>query len=402
MKKNFLFLGFAIPDEEMKSVMSLDKFPAIQTHKFNWNLIKGMEVHDIYNYTYISARPVSDYPFFPEKKVESNKWSVEIFNKKIEITEIYFINSSIIKIFTRFFSGLYYSIKKYHTIKKKGGVIVYSVHLPFMLIGYIVSRLYNIDYIAIWTDPPSVRNERESFLKSKLRRIEYLFSKLLMKEASKVIVLTKYLADDFAPKKPYTVIEGIIDEKDINSNIQKERIEDLDFFKIVYTGSIEKRYGIKNIVEGFQLVKNENIILEIYGRGDYEEELKRISTMDERIRYKGFVSNEEILKVQREADFLINARSAEDEYVKYSFPSKTLEYMLSGTPLITTMLPGIPEEYKNYVLVLKDNSPLTICKMLKKVIKLEKEERYLIGLKALEFAKGKNYINQGKKIIDTL
>ncbi|MBS4200595.1 glycosyltransferase [Bacillus sp. FJAT-49732] len=402
MRKNFLFLGFAIPDEEMKSVMSFDKFPAIQTHKFNWNLIKGMEVHDIYNYTYISARPVSDYPFFSEKKIKSKKWSVDVFNKKIEITEIYFINSSILKIFTRFFSGLYYSIKKYHRIKEKGGVIVYSVHLPFMLIGYIVSRLYNIDYIAIWTDPPSVRSERESFLKSKLRKIEYLFSKILMNKASKVIALTKYLADDFAPKKPCTVIEGIIDEKDINPNIKKERIEGLDFFKIVYTGSIEKRYGIKNIVEGFRLVKNENIILEIYGRGDYEDELKKVSTIDERIRYRGFVSNEDILKIQRGADFLINARSAEDEYVKYSFPSKTLEYMLSGTPLITTMLPGIPEEYKNYVLVLKDNSPLTICNMLKKVIKLEIEERYLIGFKALEFAKGKNYINQGKKIIDTL
>lgn len=400
MKKNFLFLGFAIPDEEMKKAFSLDKFPAIQTHKFNWNLIKGIEKCNLFNFTYISARPGSDYPFFPEKKIKSRKWVVDVLGKDVEIMEIPFINSSILKIITRFFSGLYYSIKKYYKVKNKGGVIVYSVHVPFMMIGYIISRIYNVNYIAIWTDPPSMKYERESFLKSKFRNAEFFISKILMKKASKVIALTKYLAEDFAANKPYLVIEGIIDERDINLNIKQN--EELDIIKVVYTGSLEKRYGIKNIVEGFRLISDNYIILEIYGRGDYEEELKKVCSENKKIRYKGFVPNDEILAIQREADFLINARSAEDQYVKYSFPSKTLEYMLSGTPLITTMLPGIPEDYKDYVLVLNDNEPRTICEMLQKVINIDKQERYNIGLKALEFAKTKNYINQGRKILNFL
>jgi len=402
MKKNFLFLGFAIPDEEMKNVMSLDKFPAIQTHKFNWNLIKGMEVHDIFNYTYISARPVSDYPLFPGKKIKSNIWEAKILNKKIKIREINFNNSSILKIPTRLFSGLYYSIKEYHKVGNKAGIIVYSVHVPFMIIGYIISKIYNIDFIAIWTDPPSVRHERESFLKSKLRRIEYYLSKKLMKKASKIISLTKYLAEDFAPNKPYIVIEGLIDRSDINNGIANERKEDLIFTKLVYTGSLEKRYGIKNIVDGFQLILSDEIILEIYGRGDYEEELKKVCGEDKRIRYKGFVSNDEILNIQRNADFLINARSANEEYVKYSFPSKTLEYMLSGTPLITTMLPGIPDEYRDYVILLEDNAPLTISEVLKKSFIIERERRRHIGLRALNFARSKDFVNQGRKIIDFL
>lgn len=398
MKKNFLFLGFAIPDEEMEKVFKQDQFPGIQTHKFNWDFIKGIERYDDLDYTYISARPVSDYPLFPKKLVGGKSWEVNLNEKKTSITEIPFINTSILKIITRFLSAVYYSFKKYHKIKNKGGVIVYSVHVPFMLVGYILARIYKISYIAIWTDPPSVNKEKESFLKSKLRRMELYVSKYLMNKATKVIALTKYLAEDFAPGKPYLVVEGIIDERDINTNTVSSKIDDFEHIKIVYTGSLEKKYGIKNIVDGFILMNNENVVLEIYGRGDYEDDLKEACENNEHIQYKGFVANKEILKIQRNADFLINARSAHDYYVKYSFPSKTLEYMLSGTPLITTMLPGIPEEYRKYVLVLENNEPKEICNMLKKAVNLDQLERYKLGMSALEFARNKNYINQGKRI----
>ena len=147
-------------------------------------------------------------------------------------------------------------------------------------------------------------------------------------------------------------------------------------------------------------METKNGVLEIYGRGDFEDELVSIMKLNHNVIYKGFVRNNEILKIQREADFLINARSSEEEFVKYSFPSKTLEYMLSGTPLITTMPPGIPEEYRDYVIVLDNNNPEVIAKKLQEVFKYSSYERNYIGMKALKFAKSKNYKNQGKKIIE--
>lgn len=397
--KNFLFLGFAIPDEKMREVFKLDEFPTVQTHKFNWNLIRGIEMYNDFSFTYISAMPISDYPFFPEKKIKKNVWKMDIFGKEIKIIQIPFINSSILKIITRFFSGFYYSIKHYNKIKNKGGVIVYSVHVPFMMIGYLISKIYRIDFIGIWTDPPSVKCNREDSLKSKLRNLEFSISRCLMKRASKVIVLTKYLAEDFAPNKEYLVMEGIVDINEIKEKIVKEK-SNMDIIKIVYTGTLDKRYGIKNIVEGFKMANEKNIILEIYGKGDYEEELISETSTNSNIRYNGFVSNEQILDIQRNADYLINARSHKDEYVKYSFPSKTLEYMLSGTPIISTMLPGIPDEYKDYFFALEDNNAKTICDMLKRIKKISTKEKLSIGLKAQKFALSKDYITQGKRIID--
>jgi len=402
MKKNFLFLGFAIPDKEMERNFEIDKFPAIQTHKFIWNMIKGLETCDKFEFTYISAKPVSDYPLFPHRWINGGKRITNVLNKEIELQEISFYNTSIAKIVTRFFSGLYNCFKKYHKKINKGGVIVYSVHVPFMLVGYIISKIYRIEYIGIWTDPPAISNNRERLIKSKLRNIEYHISKYLMKNASKVIVLAGRLAEDFAPGKPYLIIDGIIDENEIYSEIRNIKKNETDFIKVVYTGSLEKRYGMKNLIDSFILLKNEKILFDIYGRGDYQEDLKTICLLNENIRYKGFVSNIESLKIQREADFLINARSAAEEFTKYSFPSKLLEYMLSGTPVITTMSEAIPDEYRNYLLVLEDNCVETICEMLHKIIGIKKEDRRIIGIEAQNFVRKNNYIDQGIRIINFL
>lgn len=401
-RKNFLFLGFAIPNEEMEKVFRVDNFPQIQTHKFNWNLIKGLEYFDEFDFTYISARPVTDYPIFPQKKIKKNKWDVSISDKNISIQEIPFLNYSLLKLFTRFSSTFFYSFKNYCLKPNKAGVIVYSVHVPYMFVGLIISKIYNIDYIAIWTDPPAVSTNKDSWLKAKLRNIELNLSKLLMSRSTKVIALTRYLAEDFAPGRPYLVMEGIIDIKDINNLPKRKKDFSKEPMKIVYTGSLEKRYGIKNIVDGFLSIETKNVILEIYGRGDFEDELLSIMKLNSNVIYKGFVSNNEIIKIQREADFLINARSSEEEFVKYSFPSKTLEYMLSGTPLITTMLPGMPEEYRNYVIVLDNNEPEVIAKKLNEVLEYTVDECTQLGLKALKFAESKNYISQAETISNFL
>ena len=53
---------------------------------------------------------------------------------------------------------------------------------------------------------------------------------------------------------------------------------------------------------------------------------------------------------------MINPRSTLDDFTKYSFPSKTIEYMYSGTPLLTTRLKGIPNEYFDFVFSAENNT----------------------------------------------
>ena len=49
---------------------------------------------------------------------------------------------------------------------------------------------------------------------------------------------------------------------------------------------------------------------------------------------------------------LVNFRSPNEELTKYSFPSKILEYISSGSLVLSTRLLGIPDEYFSYIVPL--------------------------------------------------
>ena len=70
---------------------------------------------------------------------------------------------------------------------------------------------------------------------------------------------------------------------------------------------------------------------------------------DQRILFNGLLDREEILQIQRASRLLVNPRRGNQEFTKYSFPSKLLEYMSSGTPVLSFRLPGIPPEYEDYL-----------------------------------------------------
>ena len=401
MNQEYLVLSFLIPDQEMEREFVYDGFPSIQTQNFNWSLVKAIESGDELKFFYISTRAISDYPMNPSKVIHKKKWVEKISNsQEIEIFEIPFLNRGILKILTRFISSFYYSFQFFIGNKNKKGIIVYSVHVPFMLTGFLVSKIFKIDLISVWTDPPSVPYEHDNFLKRSLRKIEYKISTFLMKQSTKLIVLTKHLAEDFSKGTPYIVIEGILDEKKIRELVAQSDYKDNsseEKIKIIYTGSVEEKYGIGKIVEAIQMLNSEKVQLDIYGKGNFVKKIQKNKYKN--VFYKGFLPYKEILKIQNNADFLINARSNNDEYVKYSFPSKTMEYLASGTPVISTMLPGIPDNYKNHLIEIKNSSPIEIKKTVECALKLDIKKRNEIAKNAKEFIYKKNISTQGEKIL---
>jgi len=89
--------------------------------------------------------------------------------------------------------------------------------------------------------------------------------------------------------------------------------------------------------------------------------------------------------------------------VKYSFPSKTMEYMASGTPVLTTVLPGMPKEYHPYVFLLEDETADGIADMLTKVLAHSDEELFQKGNEARTFVlEQKNNVIQARKILEML
>lgn len=72
------------------------------------------------------------------------------------------------------------------------------------------------------------------------------------------------------------------------------------------------------------------------------------------IKYFGIVNNNEVKNLETQAKVLINPRDPLKPITFYTFPSKLLEYIASGTLTISTKLRGIPCEYFNYLIQLDD------------------------------------------------
>ena len=107
--------------------------------------------------------------------------------------------------------------------------------------------------------------------------------------------------------------------------------------------------------------------------------------------------------MQQQATVLINPRSSKGEYTKYSFPSKTMEYLASGTPTIMCHLPAIPQEYDEYLYYITDESAEGIKSKLIEVCEKPQQELEEFGQKAAEFIKTqKNAFVQAQKVKEML
>ena len=169
----------------------------------------------------------------------------------------------------------------------------------------------------------------------------------------------------------------------------------------MYAGALREQYGLKNLINGFMNYKNPNAELWIFGAGDYANNIILAQNKDKRIKFYGIVDNIEIVKREIEVSLLINPRPANQEFTKYSFPSKNMEYMVSGTPVLTTKLLGMPKEYYNYIYILEEDNAECITKNLYKIFKQDKKQLWLKGNNAKNFVlKNKNNVIQSQRIID--
>lgn len=199
-------------------------------------------------------------------------------------------------------------------------------------------------------------------------------------------------------EKPFVVVEGMYS---VGSDARQECITK-ESKTIFYAGSLLSEYGIGHLLRAFSLIQDPSYRLIIAGGGDNQDEVERAAAKDSRIRFLGYITPKEVAKNQQAAAVLVNPRTSEHEYVKYSFASKNLECLASGVPYVAHSLPCDPPEYGNYVCYPKDETDQALADKLMEICSLPEEERRSIGEKARQFiATEKNPQRQMMKL-DTM
>jgi glycosyltransferase involved in cell wall biosynthesis len=171
----------------------------------------------------------------------------------------------------------------------------------------------------------------------------------------------------------------------------------------MYAGCISKQYGLGDLVEAFRKADIPGAQLHLYGPCDYPEELKQIAAEDPRIVYGGMLLNTEIVDKEMEATLLVNPRPTHEEFTKYSFPSKTMEYMSTGTPVLTTKLPGMPQEYYPHVYFIETETVDGIVDALHQTLSYSDDALFEKGSGARNFVLDcRNNVMQAAKILKML
>lgn len=278
-------------------------------------------------------------------------------------------------------------------IRKDSAVIVDGLNRMTALSAMLAARLRGAPCIGIVTDLPDMLSGS---------RFSKGMANFVIQCCTGYVLLTEAMNDYLNKKgKPYVILEGHADITmgDRVPSMEKKTSPRICF----YAGGVSKQYGLANLVEGFRKANLPNTQLHIYGPGDYVKELKIIAEEDDRIFYGGMLLNTQIVAKEQEATLLVNPRPTDEEYVKYSFPSKTMEYMASGTPVLTTVLPGMPREYHPYVYLLEDETADGIAQKLQEVLQSSDAELFEKGTAARAFVLDqKNNVIQARKILEML
>lgn len=402
MKSRVVFIGGVWLPEEEKTIISKSK-NMIQNaaNMLQSSFIRGFDYHFQNAVNIISAIFVGSYPkLYNDLIIKGKEFNHTSINEHKDY-QVSFVNFPLLKHYSREFHCRKY-IRKLcrQTRNEKIYVIGYSM-THYVVKGLLYAKKVNpkITTCLIVPDLPQYMNlGKKSKIVRLLKRKETASLYNDIQKIDSFVLLTEHMYSMLQTVKPYVVVEGIANT--IKTTLEENSgYSEKKYKNIVYTGTLGAKYGICELVDAFCELPNEEFRLVICGTGDAEEYIREKMKKDIRIQYLGSVDHETAKKLQREAYFLVNPRNSNEEYTKYSFPSKTMEYMLSGRPVLMYKLLGIPSEYNDYLYYVEDN----LEKSLKKIAQIPSCELESKGKKAKEFVlTQKNEINQTAKVMHML
>jgi len=150
-------------------------------------------------------------------------------------------------------------------------------------------------------------------------------------------IVGKNIANTIRPMIPF-------DEKDIVTN---REYKEKDIYNILFLGRLDKEKGLEELLKAAYILKKQkkNFILTIVGDGEFMGKAKEIVNnleIENLVKFTGAIYNSsEIKECYQNSDIYILPTYHE------GFPRTLYEAMIFGTPIITTLVGGIPALMKD-------------------------------------------------------
>lgn len=366
-------------------------------NKLQWAILNGLDKIDGIDASVVNSLYIGSFPL----RYKKTMIPTFVFHHKEKANDINvgFNNLMALKWFSRLISTKKY-VKKW--AEKAGDnkvLLVYALTTPFVNIAsYIKKKFPHIKVCIVVPDLPEYMNV--SLMQKKgvyyfLKKYEIKVIKKYIKEIDCYVLLTDAMKEWFDQPIKYTVVEGIATIPESKPRVaQKTKT-------FLYAGGIKEEYGVVDLVKAFCKINDSQWNLDIYGDGPDLDCIKEMAKDHSNVNIMGAVSNSVVIKAQAQASVLVNPRKNQP-FTKYSFPSKIMEYMSSGTPMMAYKLDGMPDDYDGYYYRIEE-SENGISEMIQHIINLPSNELIEMGEKARLFVeKNKLPKAQVQKIVDLL
>lgn len=257
-----------------------------------------------------------------------------------------------------------------------------------------------------WYSPEQFRHGKLS--KGYIRKD--LLNRYIINKQCKVIAISKFLQYYFLNKGIECVnIPVVLSHMDIC----KEKSTDKSVITFTYAGQPGKKDYLTVMIKAFSLMTDEqlsNVIFNIMGCTEKQIVASGVAqTVINRLRNQvkiyGRVPHEKVLEILKRSDFTLLMRSPTQRYAIAGFPSKIVESLSCGTPVICNLTSDLGEFLldRYNALIVSEPSAEELCKKLVEAVKLSCEDRERMAQCALETAESRfllqNYLEPLKWLL---
>jgi|ERR1039457_583899 glycosyltransferase involved in cell wall biosynthesis len=264
-------------------------------------------------------------------------------------------------------------------------LVSYNLYPYTIAVARYAHDRYGVPWVCIVADAPDPGPELDQH------------DQMLNDAAGRIFLSWKCFVD--CSLKPTLHLDGAIDCLRFSPDIIPTKE---DKRAVLYSGVVNQYGGVDLLLKAFELIKDSSIELWLCGKGE-NNEIHRSVQKDARIKWYGLVTDEHLKELSVRASVFINPRPVNLPASANNFPSKILEYLSYGKPVISTWTEGLSPEYKKILTVLDNDSPECLAQTIEKVLAWDTATRLETAKETYEFMNAKKLWSiQAKRLISWL
>lgn len=232
-------------------------------------------------------------------------------------------------------------------------------------------------------------------------RMDFWMQRVLLPKFDGHAVVSPAIREDLIPGRRVCVIEGgIAPARFATAGELPDALATRapGRFRVILSGSLEPYNGVELTLAAMALLPDD-VELIVAGGGSQADLVREAARRNRRVTFAGFLSFEDVLSLYGTADLLLNMRITQAIDTRYFFPSKLMELLASGVPVLSTCTGQVEAHYGHALYLLHDETPGALAARVLELRGVDPIERAALGAHARAFVfREKTWERQGRKL----